>query len=188
MHKAARGGHIHVVQTLLDFGADVNHVDIWESTAMHWATVEGKFDVAELLAASGTDVGQMTTDGITSRDLISAEMCAGFRYSQPLVVAVATQEQLQGATSFVTLGPPSRTSVPGSDAEDVVDQGGESESASAKKAREEEEERERTRVDREIERGAKGRQGGGALQGHATSARAREAPTTQLARSGRDMT
>ena len=65
MHKAARGGHIHVVQTLLDFGADVNHVDIWESTAMHWATVEGKFDVAELLAASGTDVGQMTTDGIT---------------------------------------------------------------------------------------------------------------------------
>jgi len=118
---------------------------------MHWATVEGKFDVAELLAASGTDVGQMTTDGITSRDLISAEMCAGFRYSQPLVVAVATQEQLQGATSFVTLGPPSRTSVPGSDAEDVVDQGGESESASAKKAREEEEERERTRVDREIE-------------------------------------
>jgi len=146
LHKAARGGHIQVVQTLLDFGADVNHVDIWESTAMHWATVEGKLDVVELLAASGTDVGQKTTDGITCSDLISAEMCAGFRYSQPLVVSVT-----QVAASFVTLGPPLRTSVPGSDAEDVVDQGGESESASAKKAREEEEERERTRVDREIE-------------------------------------
>ena len=92
---------------------------------MHWATVEGKLDVVELLAASGTDVGQKTTDGITCSDLISAEMCAGFRYSQPLVVSVT-----QVAASIVTLGPPLRTSVPGSDAEDVVDQGGESESAS----------------------------------------------------------
>ena len=142
LHKAARGGHIQVVQTLLDFGADVNHVDIWESTAMHWATVAGKLDVVELLAASGTDVGQRTTDGLTSSDLISAEMCAGFRYSrcsQPLVVPVATQVA------------PQQTSVPRLDAEDDVDQGGESESASVRKAREEEEERERTQVDREIE-------------------------------------
>jgi ankyrin repeat protein len=34
MHKAARSGHAEVVQTLLDFGADVNHVDIWESSIL----------------------------------------------------------------------------------------------------------------------------------------------------------
>lgn len=54
------------------------------SAAMHWATVEGKMDVVDLLAASGTDVGQKTTDGLTASALIAAEMCAGFRYSQVL--------------------------------------------------------------------------------------------------------
>ena len=55
---------------------------------------------------------------------------------------------------------------------------------SAKKAMEEEEERERTRVDREIEEERKrAREEERRKEGHATSARARETPTAQLARS-----
>ena len=42
LHKAARRGHVDVVHTLVEFGADVNHVDIWESSALHWAAVESR--------------------------------------------------------------------------------------------------------------------------------------------------
>jgi len=39
LHKAARRGHAEVVQTLLDFGADNNHVDIWEACTLQCVIV-----------------------------------------------------------------------------------------------------------------------------------------------------
>ncbi|CAE6968401.1 secG [Symbiodinium natans] len=50
---AAQGGHLDVVKTLLTSKADTTQVDIEMQTALHWAAVGGRTEVARLLAALG---------------------------------------------------------------------------------------------------------------------------------------
>ena len=54
--EAARTGNIEAVKQHLAAGADVNAKDEWDRTPLHYATLEGHKEVAELLIANGADV------------------------------------------------------------------------------------------------------------------------------------
>lgn len=57
LHLAAHGGHLPLVELLLERGADVNYREKGDRTyAMHWAAAAGHLEVVRRLADSGGDV------------------------------------------------------------------------------------------------------------------------------------
>ena len=54
--KASKAGDKRVVEILLDRGADIEKVDYWKKTALHWAAYYGKLDVVNLLIDEGAEV------------------------------------------------------------------------------------------------------------------------------------
>ena len=53
---AARKGDLKKVQQLVDSGADINQLDKTGFTALHWAAMANKKEVAEFLIQKGADI------------------------------------------------------------------------------------------------------------------------------------
>lgn len=56
LHFAATSGNAEVAGSLIDFGADVDAVDLYNSTALHVASFEGRSNFVDLLVGAGADV------------------------------------------------------------------------------------------------------------------------------------
>jgi ankyrin repeat protein len=52
---AARGGHVEVIEVLLDFGVDVDQLEETDSTALMYAAAQGHADAAAVLLERGAD-------------------------------------------------------------------------------------------------------------------------------------
>jgi len=72
IHDAAAAGDIDAVKQHIAAGADVNENVL--GTPLHWATVNGHKEIAELLIDKGADVNAKNDEGGTPRDW--AECCA----------------------------------------------------------------------------------------------------------------
>lgn len=67
LQLACFAGHTDTVRALIDrLKADVNRRDEYGWTALHYAAVEGQFNVVELLLGAGVDVRQRDKDGATA--------------------------------------------------------------------------------------------------------------------------
>lgn len=64
-HCAVTFGHVQVVKTLLDHGADTNLTDEGMFTALHLATTHDQSDIIELLLEAGADINQKDVYGMT---------------------------------------------------------------------------------------------------------------------------
>ncbi|XP_042857758.1 ankyrin repeat domain-containing protein 65-like isoform X1 [Penaeus japonicus] len=65
LHEAAEGGQEAVVETLLNFGAQVNAKDAFGETPLHWASWNGHHAVAETLLEKGGEVNAKDDEGQT---------------------------------------------------------------------------------------------------------------------------
>ena len=65
VHIYAREGDIAAVKQHLAAGTDVNTKDDQEYTPLHWAAMEGRREVAELLISSGANVNAKNKVGNT---------------------------------------------------------------------------------------------------------------------------
>lgn len=61
LFKAARTGNLPLIKTLLEGGADVNARDIFGSTPLHWAALNGHRDVCEFLVHNKADINTLST-------------------------------------------------------------------------------------------------------------------------------
>ena len=60
-HAVAEAGHLDIVQSLLEVGADVNKRDEDHQTPLYHASVGGKVEVAKLPIEHGADVNSPDT-------------------------------------------------------------------------------------------------------------------------------
>src|SRR5260221_10156457 len=65
LHTASRHGHLGVVLSLLDHGADVNAKMQGHSTALHLASEYGHLEIVEALLEQGASIGVQNEDGWT---------------------------------------------------------------------------------------------------------------------------
>jgi hypothetical protein len=80
---AARGGHVEVIEALLDFGVDVDQIEETDSTALMYAAAQGHADVVALLLEQGADTtirdrgGQTALFWASNEDVESLLVAAG---------------------------------------------------------------------------------------------------------------
>lgn len=98
LHYAARQGHLEVARTLLDAGADVNHLsDGDRSTPLLVATINGHFDLAMELLGRGADPSLASTAGATPLyAVINVHWAPHSFYPQP-------RNQYQQQTSYLDM-------------------------------------------------------------------------------------
>ena len=70
--KAAKHGHLDIVQYLLDHGADVNVRDNRGTSALYWATSNGHHDIVQLLIQNHSDVDVIDDRGWSAKDQASS--------------------------------------------------------------------------------------------------------------------
>ncbi len=70
LHHAALAGHLEVVRTLIDAGANVNYrtVDTYR-TPLHHAALNGHTEIVQLLLDAGAKTGERDKEERTARDL-----------------------------------------------------------------------------------------------------------------------
>lgn len=68
LHGAALNGHIEIVKTLIDHGADVNVIEGQRQTPLHCAARKGKVNVVKFLVEKGANVNAQERDGLTPLD------------------------------------------------------------------------------------------------------------------------
>ena len=56
IHKAAQQARVKEVRELLEQGADINAVDSYGLSLMHWAAITGCIDLAKLLVNRGAEI------------------------------------------------------------------------------------------------------------------------------------
>ena len=56
MYAAARNGHRHIVEYLLDHGAAIDAKGVFGATALHWAAINGHRSTIELLVTRGASL------------------------------------------------------------------------------------------------------------------------------------
>ena len=64
--KAASNGKVAKVRRLLAKGADVDHADSYGMTALSWAAITSRVDIAMLLLERGAKVNGPNSNGITA--------------------------------------------------------------------------------------------------------------------------
>lgn len=65
LYRAARKGHLEVVQFLVSHGADVNAGNNSGKTPLYWAVLKGHFEVVRFLVKHGANVNVQNMDGET---------------------------------------------------------------------------------------------------------------------------
>ena len=55
LHNACSYGHLEVAELLVNHGADVNSMDLWQFTPLHEAASKGKMEVCSFLLAHGAN-------------------------------------------------------------------------------------------------------------------------------------
>src|SRR5262249_1000318 len=63
LHLAARDNHGAGVKLLLRLGADVNEIDMWAMTPLHYAAQTASVKVAKLLIAAGAAIEALSSHG-----------------------------------------------------------------------------------------------------------------------------
>ena len=71
IHEAARDSQVADVRHLIEGGADLDEMDQYGLTALHWAALNGCLDLVKLLVNRGAqlNVRDETTTGLTPTDL-----------------------------------------------------------------------------------------------------------------------
>ncbi|KAL3079980.1 hypothetical protein niasHS_011474 [Heterodera schachtii] len=73
----------YTLNFLVEHGADLQHVDLDGHSALMWAVINGKIEMARHLVAFGADINQRNMDGKRAQDFAeesgNAEMVAIFR-------------------------------------------------------------------------------------------------------------
>ena len=69
--EAVRLNKIEEVKKLIEKGADLNVVDEYGATALHWASQEGHSEIMKMLIKAGADVNVVNKYGITALHLAS---------------------------------------------------------------------------------------------------------------------
>jgi len=87
LHRAAHIGHAHIVEYLLDKGANINatctRLDAG-FTPLHFAARKGHVDVVKVLLAKGADTNLKSKQDHTALDIAKQE-------NQPEVVSILSQ-------------------------------------------------------------------------------------------------
>ena len=65
-HNAAWNGKLDACRLLLDWGANVDSLNMWNSTPLHWAARKGHLSVVQLLVERGADVRLKNNKGLTA--------------------------------------------------------------------------------------------------------------------------
>ncbi len=65
LHEASEAGHLEIVRSLIESGADVNERDKYHWTPLRWASMKGRFEVAKFLIEYGADVNIPDATGWT---------------------------------------------------------------------------------------------------------------------------
>ena len=103
---AADRGHLEVVRTLIEHGADVNHKDAtYGSTPITWAAYGGHADIVTLLLSKGaTDAGDALDTGIERKhlDVVKAVLASGKVPKESLSLTLAAVRQ-QGSTEIAEM-------------------------------------------------------------------------------------
>jgi ankyrin repeat protein len=73
LHLAACGGHLAVVQALIDGRADVNARDATDFTPLHCAAIHDRLEVARLLLKHGADITAKDEDGACPSDVADTD-------------------------------------------------------------------------------------------------------------------
>ncbi len=66
LHAAAMNGDLAAIQALQDAGADLDHRDDFEMTALHFVAYHGHQDVVHFLLASGANINAQNTNGYSA--------------------------------------------------------------------------------------------------------------------------
>ena len=69
MFRAAYFGHTNVVTMLVEVGADVMKANNDGVTTLHWAALNDRMDVIEVLLAAGADPKAVDSGGRTALDM-----------------------------------------------------------------------------------------------------------------------
>jgi hypothetical protein len=62
LHRAARGGHVGIIQLLLEYGADIEAKDEYAWTSFHMAAESNKPEAVAILIGQGADLGARDSD------------------------------------------------------------------------------------------------------------------------------
>ncbi|GFT20395.1 hypothetical protein NPIL_50101 [Nephila pilipes] len=74
LHVAVRNGHLSVVETLIDKGAEINATTFENRmSSLHFATERGHVEIVQFLVSKNGDVNVQSADGCTPLHLASAE-------------------------------------------------------------------------------------------------------------------
>ena len=91
---AAYGGHLEVLQYLVEQGAEKDNVNNNGFTALMYAAQNGRFGVVEFLLEDGVDVNKVATDGWTALHLV-----AGRGHAEILSILMAYGASLTARTN-----------------------------------------------------------------------------------------
>jgi ankyrin repeat protein len=70
LHRATELGCVEIMALLLDAGADINAVDIYQQSACHVAISYSRFDALKLLVDRGASLGVVDSDGDSLLDIV----------------------------------------------------------------------------------------------------------------------
>eukprot|EP00300_Choanocystis_sp_HF-7_P017263 c19679_g1_i6.p1 GENE.c19679_g1_i6~~c19679_g1_i6.p1 ORF type:complete len:136 (+),score=23.92 c19679_g1_i6:254-661(+) len=66
LHSAAQGGHVLVIDFLLEHGAAINTQNSYKNTALSLAAMNGRFWATQFLLQAGADMSIPTCNGLTA--------------------------------------------------------------------------------------------------------------------------
>lgn len=67
LHEQVLTGEISNVEAVLPFNGDLNELDNFGNSALHWAVMRGDLDIVELLLRSGANPNTMCSQGYTPK-------------------------------------------------------------------------------------------------------------------------
>ena len=103
LHFAAHSGHLHIVQMLLNNGAEIDLEDEHHCTPLVLSVMGKKYDVMLLLITCGTDVAQL--DNLPDRDIGKEALSYAF-YNKYIDLAEVLISSGVGIEGFLITSPP----------------------------------------------------------------------------------
>ncbi len=83
--RAAHNGHYQTVKFLVEQGADVNALDMGESTALHWAAMRGHVEIVKYLLEAGSDKQVRNKQEKLPIDLCQACWSNSYKYCREIL-------------------------------------------------------------------------------------------------------
>merc|ERR1711959_131805 len=83
--RAAHNGHYQMVKFLIEQGADVNALDMGESTALHWSAMRGHVEIVKYLLEAGSDKQVRNKQEKLPIDLCQACWSTSYKYCREIL-------------------------------------------------------------------------------------------------------